>query len=303
MSFPTAIVFFVGTIGLAATRPSPLLVSLVTEDGPGSIAGRRLLPASFLIPATLGWVRLECERVGMFPTELSGALFVTLNIVCTAAMLTWTVIALNRADREQRRLVHELVVMASTDALTGTANRRTLLARMQVEMERARRHGTPLSLALIDADHFKRVNDQRGHVTGDLTLQRIANVLQRTTRSVDLVARFGGEEFCILLPDTQAAGALIVAERVRAAIAAEVLTAVDGAEFSVTCSIGLGVLAAETASAEDLLQAADACLYRAKDAGRNRCAGPTDAVPPAADRVSHVEPDGRQALVLRSAPG
>jgi len=136
-----------------------------------------------------------------------------------------------------------------------------------------------MSVLMIDLDHFKRVNDRWGHASGDLVLVAIAQVLREELRGADLAVRFGGEEFLAILPGTDAAGALEVAERIRSRIQ-NARVAVDDGEIAMTASVGIATLRGEESGA-DLVARADAALYRAKATGRNRCvaAAPGEGTP------------------------
>jgi diguanylate cyclase (GGDEF)-like protein/PAS domain S-box-containing protein len=158
-----------------------------------------------------------------------------------------------------------LQALAVTDGLTGVRNRAALDERLADEFARSVRHGRPLSLVLLDVDHFKAFNDAYGHPAGDDVLRRVAGVLGRTVRCTDLVARYGGEEFAVLLPDTELAGAMVLAERCRRAVAAE-----PWERRLVTVSIGVATVTGDTPTADDLVRRADEALYRSKQAGRNR---------------------------------
>jgi diguanylate cyclase (GGDEF)-like protein len=160
--------------------------------------------------------------------------------------------------------------LANTDSLTGIANRRHFLERLSAELERAARYQRPLSLVLLDLDHFKKVNDTHGHAAGDDALRKAAAVLGEVCRDVDLAARLGGEELVLLLPETDSGGAHILAERIRGKIAATVHQSPAGVRFSVTASVGVASVGKKTTTPEALLQACDEALYRAKEAGRNR---------------------------------
>uniref|UniRef100_UPI0035AE8E56 sensor domain-containing diguanylate cyclase n=1 Tax=Chitinimonas sp. TaxID=1934313 RepID=UPI0035AE8E56 len=177
---------------------------------------------------------------------------------------------LTAVEAEMRRL-------ATTDALTGIPNRRQFISALGQEARRSRRNGRPLSVIMADIDHFKRVNDTFGHAAGDLVLTRVARLLQGNKRSADIVGRLGGEEFAVLLPETEVAQAAEVADRLRVLIANEQIL-FDGAPIPVTISFGCAAIApiqeglSEPASIEAVLQAADRALYQAKNAGRNRTA-------------------------------
>jgi two-component system, cell cycle response regulator len=161
---------------------------------------------------------------------------------------------------------------AHLDALTGLANRRLIVERLQQEWSAHARHQVPLSVILLDVDHFKKVNDEHGHDMGDAVLSRIAQVLRRETRAEDTVARFGGEEFLILTRDADLASAALLAERVRAAVAREQFTSSDRS-WSITASFGVATTDPETESWDSLLKRADIALYQAKGDGRNLVRG------------------------------
>jgi len=185
---------------------------------------------------------------------------------------------LRRKSERLEELNAALERLATHDALTGAANRGSLESRLDAEVERWWRYRQPLSVVMLDVDHFKKVNDTYGHGAGDAVLRGVAATLTAAVRKVDFVARYGGEEFVVVAPSTDAAGALMLAERVRAAVAASSVevVALDGARTPVRVTVSLGVVSA-TASPEaaplragDLLARADEALYRAKQGGRDR---------------------------------
>ena len=164
-----------------------------------------------------------------------------------------------------------LEVLARTDPLTQLLNRRVLVERLATEVERARRYESVMTVLMIDLDHFKRVNDQYGHLVGDDVLREVSVMLRSAVRAVDMVARYGGEEFVIALPETPANGALVFAERLRERLEAHEFSAHPHGTFHMTTSIGLATFPGpRTESGDDLLARADEALYRAKADGRNR---------------------------------
>ncbi len=165
-----------------------------------------------------------------------------------------------------------LYEMAMVDGLTGLFVRRYFDARLDEELERARRYRTPFAVAMLDLDDFKRLNDDHGHLAGDSVLREIARVVRTEIRGVDTAARYGGEEVALILPGTELVAALAHAERVRRAIAERrVACGDDGLELSITASVGIAAFPDSGAiTAEDLLRRADRALYRAKRAGKNR---------------------------------
>jgi len=160
----------------------------------------------------------------------------------------------------------QLLTVSLTDALTGVGNRRRLEQALPLEFSRFERSGTCLSAIMADLDHFKRVNDTYGHEAGDIVLAAFGAMLRAQTRPTDIVTRFGGEEFVILMPHTNLEQALIAAERIRAALAAARFSPLPGA---ITGSFGAAELA-RGEQADALLRRADLALYEAKQSGRNR---------------------------------
>jgi diguanylate cyclase (GGDEF)-like protein len=162
---------------------------------------------------------------------------------------------------------------AHTDALTGLPNRRRLAEVLSAEWSRALRPKTPLAVGMIDIDHFKGYNDHYGHPAGDRCLRLVATTLAGHVRGTDHTARYGGEEFAVVLPDTDLVRARVVAERVRAAVEALDEPHAAAPRGFVTVSIGVAaVVPTSTGSADELMRSADAHLYEAKRAGRNRVA-------------------------------
>jgi diguanylate cyclase (GGDEF)-like protein len=166
-------------------------------------------------------------------------------------------------------LVEESRWMATTDALTGLLNRRAFLESTTREVARAKRYNEHLSVILLDVDHFKQINDKRGHAAGDMVLSAVGKLLNRTLRTCDIVARWGGEEFVLVLPNTSLDRAEDVAERVRGELAAAVITDGNGDAVPVTASFGVAAYSgAETL--EQVIDRADRAMYLAKSGGRNR---------------------------------
>jgi diguanylate cyclase (GGDEF)-like protein len=190
------------------------------------------------------------------------------GVLCLALLwLTWL---LCRELRLRNCAEKELEQLAATDALTGVANRRTLDQTLRHEWFRAQRSGLPLSVLMIDADHFKAFNDRHGHPAGDEALRSLAEVIRNNVhRPTDLVARYGGEEFSVILAETDNEGARQIAERIREQV--EQLPTVAGDEHPMTVSIGISTWTTATdISLEQVLFSADKALYQAKEGGRNR---------------------------------
>ena len=168
-------------------------------------------------------------------------------------------------ELQYHEIIHRMTV---TDGLTDLANRKQLDLVLGEEIPRSRRHGRDLSLLMIDIDHFKTINDTHGHLTGDSVLRGLAGILQRRLRPNDRLGRYGGEEFCVILPETSRHNASKIGEDLRALVEAHAFVAEDK-NIRVTISVGVGTLQDDMAMA-DLYRAADEMLYRAKRTGRNR---------------------------------
>lgn len=171
---------------------------------------------------------------------------------------------------EQKQREAALYHRATRDALTGLVNRGHFTEMATMELERARRFSEPLSVALLDLDHFKRVNDTYGHDAGDQALVLFSRVCLEHTRKIDYVGRLGGEEIAILLPRANKEPAFEILQRLRLGLLEHRLHAAGGAEFGITVSIGLASLRSHTRDLRELMRNADAALYKAKREGRNR---------------------------------
>lgn len=181
--------------------------------------------------------------------------------------------ALERENAELSAKNRALTEMTSRDSLTGLFNRWYVLDKIEEELNRAWRHGTPLSVMMIDIDHFKNVNDTHGHPTGDQVLQAVGRVLRDSCRVYDTPGRFGGEEFCLMLPETKLESTMAVAERIRRRVEAMPFALVAGS-VKVTASVGIAGLDSipdeGLFGASSLIERADRALYAAKERGRNR---------------------------------
>jgi diguanylate cyclase (GGDEF)-like protein len=190
------------------------------------------------------------------------------------------------------RSVEEVRREAVTDDLTALCNRRACNKRLVEEVDRAQRYGRPLSVLMVDVDHFKAVNDRYGHPGGDLVLKQVAQRLVRQLRQVDVAARYGGEEFMVILPETPGESAALVADRICRSIAAETVAIPSGEEVSVTVSIGVANFPDDADTRDGLISAADRALYAAKHTGRNQAGRPSQVKP----ATEAPEPDSMDAL-------
>ncbi len=176
--------------------------------------------------------------------------------------------ALREAERKLRESLEREQVLARTDGLTGLINRRHFLELAKHEYAVARRYGLPLSVVLFDIDGFKNINDSLGHLAGDEILKSVARRAGEQLRSADVLARYGGEEFIVLVPESSAQNAAVVAERIRKGIAERRIRTTAGTA-AVTVSAGVGEIHSDSDTLEDLIRRADQALYDAKGKGRN----------------------------------
>lgn len=215
------------------------------------------LPLIVVVALSSQEVFASWQRTALLVSGATGALCISL------LWLTWL---LRRELKRRRSAERELAQLASVDPLTGLANRRTLDHMLHLEWLRAQRSGQPLSVLMIDADHFKALNDRLGHQRGDEALRSLAQLIgEHVRRPADLAARYGGEEFSVVLPETTTAGAFTMAQNIR-----EAVEQIPG-EMPMTVSIGIATWAQGPYNElEELLFAADKALYQAKVSGRNR---------------------------------
>lgn len=171
-------------------------------------------------------------------------------------------------ELEQSRM--EIRELAIIDDLTQAFNRRYFFELADIELERSRRSGVPLAIVLFDIDDFKLVNDSHGHLAGDLVLQEMCSACQGVVRPYDVFARFGGEEFVFLLPDTDETRARAFAERLRQLIARQVVVLYNELNMQITISVGVAVFNPRRDTLDDLISRADRALYKAKGFGKNR---------------------------------
>ncbi len=170
---------------------------------------------------------------------------------------------------ERARLFDRTERLATTDGLTGLTNHRTFQERLEGQLAQAQRYGKRVSLLICDVDHFKSVNDTYGHPVGDEVLRGLARILAKEARGTDVVARYGGEEFAVVMPETDAAGAVVIAERIRDRVSRWVLETPQG-PLRVTLSLGAATFPDDAQAKAQLVERADACLYHAKHHGRNQ---------------------------------
>lgn len=213
------------------------------------------------VVALTGYSEFAQPQNGAAPHPVQIISFVAIMATALLGSIGFVLMVKERTDRE---FLH----LAMTDSLTQIPNRRALMDCAGRAL--ARRDGSPLALLMIDVDHFKRINDSLGHLIGDEVLHKVARLLAGNLRRRDILGRYGGEEFCVVAPETDAFGALTLAEALRELVAREPLP-IEGGTVSATVSIGVSLcLPYEAPELKEMLAAADAALYAAKQAGRNR---------------------------------
>jgi diguanylate cyclase (GGDEF)-like protein/PAS domain S-box-containing protein len=170
---------------------------------------------------------------------------------------------------QRKEMEQELMRLATTDSLTGVANRRHFIEQLEIELAHVIRFGKPTAFLMVDIDHFKRVNDTYGHATGDAVLKHFTELTKQRLRRVDMIGRLGGEEFGIMLPGTDFSGAVIFAERLRSYVA-DTPAQSSNETIPITVSIGIAMFGAGDDASDTIMARADDALYRAKESGRNR---------------------------------
>jgi diguanylate cyclase (GGDEF)-like protein/PAS domain S-box-containing protein len=178
--------------------------------------------------------------------------------------------AIERDLTEHKKLQSHLESMATIDSLTGLANRQAFMQRAKNEFNRARRYARPLTVVMIDIDHFKAINDRYGHAAGDEVLRQAADICQSSLRGSDLMGRIGGEEFVLLLPDTPHTNAYHVAERMRVHLYETPIELENGTTLNVTASFGVASMNEDDSDFNAVLERADEAMYHAKHDGRNQ---------------------------------
>jgi diguanylate cyclase (GGDEF)-like protein len=287
------VVLLGGNVALAAFEPArgaasaigmAVIMWAVLTLGTNRIQTRILL----VIGALAGWVivnvvHLEAPSATLAPATVMLVVAVGVGIVAALRLegvqrREWALregerdlnIRLSAEIRRRERIERDLVIRANVDGLTGVPNRRHFLELADVEYKRAQRNHQPLSLVVLDVDHFKSINDEHGHATGDEVLRRLAAIMRDHVRRIDVVGRIGGEEFAVMMPGADASRAGEVVERICAVIREETIPIDDGGVARLTVSAGIADADVWTESIDDALARADAAMYRAKYDGRDR---------------------------------
>jgi diguanylate cyclase (GGDEF)-like protein len=317
MALHTALGFLVLSLAVLAANPTLGIANLLASDSAGGVVARRLLPTIPLALFFLGWVRLLGQNAGLYDTRFGLALMVLMSIAVSVYSISATALALRKLDLTRKRAEAEIVdlniglekrvgertaelavlsadlstanteleALSLHDALTGLANRRYLDGYLATQIAVGRRQKRPLALVLCDVDSFKEYNDNEGHQAGDGVLVQIADALLKCCRRpADMAARYGGDEFLLILPDTDRVGASLMAEAARMAIERlGIPHHYSTVAPIVTISGGVSALVDEVKTAGQLIRAADQMLYEAKRLGRNRIVG--DETPPLLEKA------------------
>jgi diguanylate cyclase (GGDEF)-like protein len=259
----------VGIAGKVAELGEPLLVANIEEDPRIGQKSRSRYKTSSFVSVPL---KIEERIIGVLnlTDKTTGGVFDEEDLQLAQAFASRAAVVLER--RELSEQMDRLKKLSITDHLTGLLNRRYLHDRLEEELARSQRFNRQLSVLMVDLDGFKQYNDTFGHLAGDRILEAIAVVIMNSVRSIDIVARYGGDEFTIILPETGISMAILIGERLRSDIAQTALpvTPQGTSEHTITASIGIACFPEHDTTANSLIDAADTALYRAKTAGKNR---------------------------------
>ena len=268
MKLAALLLVAVGTAVLgAALVPIRRLMALLPA---GRIRSRWYVLSALIFLFVAGYVSYFLALLGEDNTRIEP---VVPAIFFLGAVFVWLVGGLSLQTAADIRRVAVLEHETITDHLTGLFNRRYVERRLKEEWARAKRHGLPLSVLLLDLDHFKGINDTHGHAAGDLVLSEVGKLLLETVRETDVVARYGGEEIIVIAPNTSIGAAHALAERLRQRVEgrqADLASGRPADRVAVTVSVGAAAMDPGDREGSSLVRRADVALYRAKQAGRNR---------------------------------
>jgi diguanylate cyclase (GGDEF)-like protein len=270
MAVHTATSFLLAAGAVLYMHPHAGLMATVTNDGPAGRTARILLPCAIVIPIGMGWLRLLGQRAGLYESELGVSMFVMSNVFAFALLIWWNARQLHAADLLRHEAERNLMHAATHDFLTGLANRKLFMQRLEYRLQMAHRHPSlPFAVLYLDLDGFKQVNDRLGHQRGDTLLCEVASDLLACSRNTDLVARLGGDEFTILAELVNHEDDVRhLADRVLAKLARSL--ACDNDVLKVHTSIGIALYRPGYDSPDAILHDADTALYAAKTGGKGR---------------------------------
>lgn len=232
----------------------------ISNNSDDCLIARAILDAE---PQRKDNARFTTKQNGTIPVSFAVAPFQYRDRVL-GAIITF------RDITERLQLLAKLEIMATHDPLTGIKNRGEIERLLNLEVDRAKRYQRPLAVMMVDIDHFKKINDTYGHRNGDLVLQNVCKIMEQELRKNDMLGRYGGEEFIVVLPETDLLSATSVAERLREYLSTLTVSADQQTDIRITVSIGIAAYPESAGSAEKMVQTADEMLYKAKESGRNR---------------------------------
>ncbi len=260
---------------LTGGRTSPYFFGYALLLFAGALLADGLWPAVLMLATAAAYLAGVLVAPDSLPLDQAAVGVVSFNVIAFS-LVAYVASAIGR---EQRRAREEALRLSRSDALTGLPNRAHFQAQIEQEILRASRTGRPFGLLMVDLDGLKAANDRFGHASGDQLIQAVADVLRGDTRAIDLAARYAGDEFVLLLPETDLAGALQVAEKVRVDIARLALPH-DGALIRTSASIGLVTYPDDGRAASELVRRADMAMYEAKRRGKDQIVRYARQVPP-----------------------
>ena len=268
----TALVFILASIGMLCARNDFELMEPIRGRRIGGLLAKTSLPGLIAVPVILGWLLLQGERMEFYGLGSGVAVFVVLTVGMFGRVVWYSARKLNDVDRQREEAwqrEQEMRTLSGLDPLTGVLNRRSLCDQFERELNRSIRNDRRLSCVMLDLDYFKKINDNHGHIAGDMVIKAVAQILIRECRSCDVIARYGGEEFCVMVPESDEACSARLAERLRKAVSSEPID-VAGQVLSITLSLGVAECFGFGDTVESLIDRADRALYAAKRSGRNR---------------------------------
>lgn len=257
-----------GQAGMAAINQQPIYLPDLSKESNPPNYGNELIDTGSMLSVPLAVQNRLIGVLNLHQKEVNG-------FSNTAQQIAQAIASQAAIAIENARLYEKTKALSATDELTGLSNRRQFQEYLMRELAQSRRQHNPFSILMIDIDHFKLYNDYHGHLKGDIVLKKVASLLVQNTRGVDLVARFGGEEFVLLLPKSDKASSLSVAEKLRLCVEQEFFPGADQSQPAkrLTISIGVSFFPGDSSDIYDLMNLADTALYEAKKQGRNTCVG------------------------------
>lgn len=285
----SAVLFITLSVSLLLMHSERGFMRLFVGKTLGSRMARGLLPTLIIVFIGIGWMGRQGTAMGWYNNQFETSMLIFLTLFLSSGLIIWQARAQHGQEllrqraqhalelsnlklekkvalrtQELQQLTEELEALSLTDSLTNLPNRRAFDQRMAIEWQRTLRYGTPLSIMLLDIDHFKRFNDDFGHQTGDEVLAKVAKLIAEAIRTTDFASRYGGEEFIVILPNSTLDDALPIAQRVCDQVAQQPCE-----KRQITISIGVAHYNGQ-ANLQALIEQADQALYQAKDEGRNR---------------------------------